>query len=121
MIPVSAYKPPKTTAVKPLQNTAAFNNTFNLWRIPPPTDNDSYAFDNSVVENFKKSTLDWENAKKYRATVVGTLWELNASNQWVIAKSKSTNQNITQTVTCVFSTPMPMVAVVKSAPKNNVK
>ncbi|MBK6291676.1 MAG: hypothetical protein IPF59_07930 [Ignavibacteria bacterium] len=122
-IPVSAYKPPKTTAVKPPpSNTAAFNNTFNpVENTPPPTDNDSYAFDNSGVENFKKSTLDWENAKKYRATVVGTLWELNASNQWVIAKSKSTNQNITQTVTCVFSTPMPMVAVVKSAPKNNVK
>ncbi|MBK9183768.1 MAG: hypothetical protein IPM83_11760 [Ignavibacteria bacterium] len=52
-IPVSAYKPPKTTAVKPPpSNTAAFNNTFNpVENTPPPTDNDSYAFDNSGVEN----------------------------------------------------------------------
>jgi len=123
-IPVSAYKPPKTTSVKPPpSSSSAFNNnTFNpIEPTPVPTDNDSYAFDNSGVESFTKATLNWENAKKYRATVVGTLWELSANSQWVVAKSKSNNQNITQTVVCVFSTPMPLVAVIKSAPKNTVK
>lgn len=121
-IPATAYKPPKTTAIPPPPNTATAiklpKNPANPNETPPPpTDNDSYAFDNSGVENFKNTTLDWENAKKYRATVVGTLWELSANNQWVIAKSKSNNQNITQTVVRVFNTPMPLVAVAKQTQK----
>ncbi|MCX6139282.1 MAG: hypothetical protein NTX15_00345 [Candidatus Kapabacteria bacterium] len=124
-IPATAYKPAKTVAIKPPpSSSSAFNSHNNANAIenaPPPTESDSYSFSTAGVDAFKYSTLDWENAKKYRVTVVGTLWELNASNQWVIAKSKSTNQNITQTVVNVFQTPTPLVAVNNNTLKNNDK
>ncbi|NQW29297.1 MAG: hypothetical protein HQ472_02135 [Ignavibacteria bacterium] len=109
--------PPKPTAVlnAPKNTSNPFENT------PPPSESDSYSFSNAGQQAFMNATLNWELAKKYRVTVVGTLWELSSNNQWVIAKSKSSNQNITQTVVNVFSTPMPLIAINKNVQKNSVK
>ncbi|MBU3742506.1 MAG: hypothetical protein FGM24_09515 [Candidatus Kapabacteria bacterium] len=84
----------------------------NQPQVPTETEvGGSAAIDNSGVQTFIKGTADWERNASVRATVVGTLWELNASNQWVVAKDKATNQDVKQTVVRTFSTPMdPVVA-----------
>lgn len=121
---VNEFKPSKTVPVKPPpNNNAAFNANNNTYadNDSPPTDNDAFSFSTAGVDAFKKATMDWEVGKKYRATVVGTLWELGSNNQWVIAKSKSTNQNITQTVANVFQTQGPLIAVNKDVLIKNTK
>jgi hypothetical protein len=79
---------------------------------PAPVESDNFSFDNSGTENFISSTADWEISKVYRVTVVGTLWELVAGN-WVVAKDRATNQDVKQTVTQNFSTPIDLTAVSK--------
>ena len=79
-----------------------------------PTESDNFSFDNSGTQNFISSTADWDPSKTYRVTVVGTLWELVGGN-WIVAKDRATNQDVKQTVTQNFSTPMDLTAAIKDA------
>ncbi|MEY3386655.1 MAG: hypothetical protein RIR53_1466 [Bacteroidota bacterium] len=88
---------------------------------PTPTESDNFSFDNSGTQSFISGTADWEKSKTYRITVEGTLWELVGGN-WVVAKDRSTNQDVKQTVTQNFSTPIDLTAAVKNAkPVNSNK
>ena len=120
------FNPVKVTVAKPRPSGLALAKLKDKFTnpnepTPPPTENDSFSYDNSSVDIFRTSTLDWELDKRYRVVVVGTLWELMPGNQWAIAKSKITNQNIVQTVSGVFFTPKPLVIANNNAPNNSVK
>lgn len=86
-----------------------------------PVENDNFSFDNNGTQNFISATADWEESKVYRVTVVGTLWEL-INGSWVVAKDRTTNQDVKQTVVQNFSTPIDLTAVSKDVkPVNSNK
>jgi len=85
---------------------------------PTPTESDNFSFDNSGTQNFINGTADWTLSKTYRVTVVGTLWELVGGN-WVVAKDRTTNQDVKQTVQQNFSTPIDITAVLNSGKNVN--
>ncbi len=95
----------------------------NQIKIPPntsnqPTDSDNFNFDNTGAQIFISNTSDWENSKIYRVKATGVLREF-VGNQWIVAKDRTTNQEIKQIVTQTFSTPLdPVVLQTLNTKKN---
>lgn len=108
--------PTTTTTTMSQANVNTYSNPFE--NTPPATEADNFSFNNTAALAFLKNTANWDSSASFRVTVVGTLWELNTSNQWVVAKSKTSNQDIKQTIIRVFSTPLILIATKKNTTNN---